>query len=68
MALMKFSPKHQQIIQTILEKGKYKPTYSDQEPATCTLMKRNIIQWNGSFTGLILTEYGKTIAHSILTK
>lgn len=68
MAVMKFSDKHKEIIRIILEKGKYKPTYSDQEPATQTLIKRNIVEWNGSFTGLILTEYGKTIANNILTK
>lgn len=63
---MKFSPKHKQIIKTILEKGKYKPTYSDQEPATMTLIKLDIIEWKGDFTGLILTEFGKTITNDII--
>lgn len=64
---VKFSPKHISIIKTILVKGKYKPTYSDKEPATQTLIKRGIIDWNGSFTGLVLTEYGKQISEEILT-
>lgn len=63
---MKYSDKHRQIVKTILEKGKYKPTYSDQEPATMTLIKQNIVEWNGSFTGVILTENGKQKVNEIL--
>lgn len=66
MTKIKFSEKHKQIVKTILENGKYKPTYSDHEPATTTLIKRNIVEWNGSFTGVILTEYGKSIVNDII--
>lgn len=59
---IKLSPKHKQIIRTIIKNGKYKPTYSDQEPATKTLVKRGIIIWRDDMTGLILTELGKTIS------
>ena len=65
---MRFARKHIQIIETIIKNGKYKPAYSDQEPATVTLIKLNIVEWNGSFTGLILTEEGKLRANEILTE
>ena len=58
---MKFSKKHIKIINTIRETGKYRPTYSDHEPATKTLLKKNIIEWLPDYSGLRLTEYGKTI-------
>jgi len=58
---IKLSKKHRSIIQTIKEKGSYKPTYSDQEPATKTLIKHGIIEWKSDMRGLILTELGKTI-------
>ena len=61
MEKMKLGKKHIQIIKTIREKGKYKPTYGDQEPATKTLIKRGIIEWGEDFRGLILTEKGKLI-------
>lgn len=59
---MKFSKKHIEIFKTIIEKGWYKPTYSDQEPATRTLEKAGIIEWRGDFKGLKFTEAGKEIA------
>ncbi len=58
------SDKHLQIFKKIAEKGKYKPTYSDKEPATVTLIKKGIIDWRGDFTGLIFTEYGKQLIES----
>lgn len=63
---MKYSKKHIAIIETILKHGKYKPTYSDREPATQTLIKAEIIEWNGSFTGLVLTTLGKEVCGEIL--
>ena len=59
----KFKPskKHLAIFKTITEKGKYKPTYSDKEPATMNLEKLGIIQWQDDFTGLIFTEQGKQL-------
>lgn len=58
---IKLSKKHIQIIKTIRDKGKYKPTYSDKEPATQTLIKKGIIEWRDDMRGLVLTELGKTI-------
>jgi len=58
---MKISEKHRKIIRTIWEKGKYRPTYSDKEPATMTLIKHGIIEWRDDFRGLILTDFGRTI-------
>jgi hypothetical protein len=58
---IKLSKKHKQIISKIREKGRYKPTYSDQEPATKTLIKNGIIEWKPDFTGFILTDFGKSI-------
>lgn len=65
---MKFSRKHIEIVAKIVKNGKYKPTYSDQEPATQTLIKRGIVEWNGSFTGVVLTEYGNQIKNQILNE
>lgn len=65
---MKFSKKHIEIFKTILEKGKYKPTYSDKEPATQTLIKAGIIDWREDFRGLRFTEAGKAIAEAELSK
>lgn len=56
---MKLTKKHFQIFDTIAEKGYYKPTYSDQEPATQKLIKEGIIDWRDDFKGVILTPYGK---------
>jgi hypothetical protein len=61
MSKLKLSRKHIQIINTIREKGKYRPTYSDQEPATKTLIKHGIIEWTEDMRGLVLTEAGKSI-------
>lgn len=59
----KFKPskKHLAIFKRIAEKGYYKPTYSDKEPATVTLEKKGIIEWRGDYRGVILTEYGKEL-------
>ncbi len=53
------SKKHLAIFKRIAEKGYYRPTYSDQEPATLTLRKMGIIEWRRDFIGLILTDKGK---------
>lgn len=58
---IKLGDKHKKIIATIREKGKYKPAYSDQEPATQTLLKLGIVEWRGDFKGVILTPFGETI-------
>ena len=58
---IKLSKKGIKIIQTIREKGKYKPAYSDQEPALKTLLKLDIVKWRGDFRGVVLTELGKSI-------
>ena len=61
------SKKHLAIFKAISEKGYYKPTYSDQEPATQTLIKRGIAEWRDDFKGIRLTEYGKTIVLSLIS-
>lgn len=63
---MKFSKKHIAIFKTILEKGYYKPTYSDQEPATQTLIREGIVEWRVDFRGVHFTEVGKAIAEQLL--
>jgi hypothetical protein len=50
--------KHAQIVKKIVENGVYKPTYSDQEPATQTLIKHGLVQWKSDFSGVVLTELG----------
>jgi hypothetical protein len=55
------SKKHLAIFKTIAEKGFYKPTYSDKEPATVTLEKKGIVEWRGDYKGVVLTEYGKEL-------
>ena len=59
----KFKPskKHLAIFKRIAEKGFYKPAYSDQEPATTTLVKKGIVEWRSDFRGVILTEFGKEL-------
>jgi len=57
--MTKFSKKHIAIFKTITEKGKYKPTYSDREPATQTLIKNGLIDWRSDYKGLIFTELGQ---------
>lgn len=59
MKQFKPSKKHLAIFKTIIEKGKYKPTFSDQEPATKTLVVLGLVEWKGDYTGVILTEHGK---------
>lgn len=64
---MKFKPsqKHLHIFKTISEKGYYKPTYSDQEPATKTLIKHGIAEWRTDWRGIKLTEYGKEVVNNL---
>jgi hypothetical protein len=64
---MPYSKKHKEIVTTILMKGKYKPAYSDQEPATQTLIKKGIVEWKEDFSGVVLTEWGQKIKGSILS-
>jgi hypothetical protein len=63
-----FSRKHRQIIKIIEEKGYYKPTYSDKEPATVTLEKMGIVKWRDDYRGVILTEFGKAMRDEILAE
>lgn len=63
---VKLRRKHIEIIKTIVAEGKYKPTYSDQEPATKRLIKLGLVQWNETFTGVILTELGHKCKTEIL--
>lgn len=60
---VKFKPskKHLAIFKRILERGYYKPTYSDKEPATQTLIKKGIVDWRGDFRGVEFTELGKEL-------
>lgn len=64
---MSFKPskKHLAIFKTIAEKGYYKPTYSDQEPATATLIKKGIVVWRTDYRGVILTTFGEEIIRQI---
>ena len=55
------SKKHLAIFKRIAEKGFYKPTYSDKEPATMTLEKKGIAEWRDDFRGVKLTVYGKEL-------
>jgi hypothetical protein len=61
MKTFKPSNKHLSIFKTIIEKGYYRPTYSDQEPATKTLLKLGIVEWREDFRGVKLTEYGANL-------
>lgn len=63
---MKLGEKHKKIFKAIKEYGKYKPTYSDHEPATNTLIKWGLVKWNESYTGVIFTEKGSELAKTIL--
>lgn len=62
----KYSRKHAAIVKEIIDKGKYKPAYSDQEPATKTLEKRGIIRWKDDYSGVVLTEQGLLVKDEIL--
>lgn len=57
--MKKLSKKHIYIFKRIQEKGKYKPAYSDQEPAMRTLLREGLVEWNATYSGVILTEKGK---------
>jgi hypothetical protein len=61
--ITKFSPskKHLEIFKKIMEKGYYKPTYSDKEPATATLERIGIIEWRSDYKGVVFTERGKNL-------
>jgi hypothetical protein len=59
--------KHIQIVKTIVAEGKYKPTYSDQEPATKTLIKHGLVKWKSDYSGVILTELGMKCKDEILS-
>lgn len=67
--MKKFKPseKHLAIFKTIKEKGYYKPTYSDQEPATRTLIKLGIVDWRDDYRGVKLTDHGKEVVNQIET-
>lgn len=64
---IKFKPskKHLAIFKTIAEKGYYRPAYSDHEPATRTLLTKEIVEWRSDYRGVKLTEYGKKLVASI---
>lgn len=55
------SSKHLDIFKTIKTKGMYKPTYSDQEPATKTLLDKGIVVWRDDYKGVRFTDYGKQL-------
>ena len=59
--MKKFSKKHIAIFKAITEKGYYHPTYSDQEPATQTLLKNGIVEWRDDWRGVKFTEKGKAL-------
>jgi len=61
----KISPKHLSIFKKITEKGFYRPTYSDQEPATKTLIKHGICEWRIDFKGIELTNKGQELVKKI---
>lgn len=61
----KLSKKHLAIFKKIGERGYYKPRYSDQEPATQTLLKKGIVEWREDFKGVRLTEYGKEFINNL---
>lgn len=65
-AINNFKPskKHLAIFDRIAEKGYYKPTYSDKEPATMTLEKMGIVVWREDYRGVKLTEYGKELVEA----
>lgn len=56
---MKFSKKHIAIFETIIADGYYKPTYSDREPATQTLIRNGFVDWRGDFRGVVFTKLGE---------
>lgn len=57
----KFKPskKHLAIFEQIAKRGYYKPAYSDQEPATKTLINLGLVDWKTDYRGLILTKEGE---------
>jgi hypothetical protein len=64
---VKLKRKHIVIVKTIVEKGKYKPTYSDQEPATKTLIKLGLVEWKSDYSGVVLTDLGEKCKYEILS-
>lgn len=64
---VKLKWKHIQIIKTIVEKGKYKPASSDQEPATKTLIKLGLVSWKDDYSGVVLTELGERCKTEIMS-
>ena len=64
---VKLKWKHISIIKTIVAKGKYKPAYSDQEPATKTLIKLGLVEWKDDFSGVVLTQLGEKCKTEILS-
>lgn len=59
---MKLSPKQKEIIQLMREKGKWKhPSGNDQNRTMRKLLDLKLVDWNDSFSYLILTELGKNI-------
>ncbi len=67
--IKKFKPskKHLSIFAHLGKYQYYKPTYSDREPATMTLLKNGIIEWREDFRGLKLTAYGKQFIEQFKT-
>lgn len=61
----KISKKHRAIFDTITKTGYYRPGYSDQEPATATLIKQGILEWRKDFRGVEFTEYGKQFINQL---
>jgi len=66
MTKFKPSKKHISIFATIIEKGFYKPAYSDKEPATVNLENKGLIEWKSDYTGLVLTQKGKDFINNNL--
>lgn len=67
MPVLKFKPskKHLSIFKTIAKYGYYKPAYSDQEPATMTLIKFKIVECRTDFRGVELTDIGKHYVNNL---
>jgi len=63
--IFKPSKKHLAIFKRIEDKGYYRPTYSDKEPATTTLLNKGIVEWREDYRGVKLTEYGKTFVNQL---
>ncbi len=57
--------KHLSIFKTIKKNGYYKPSSSDQEPATVTLIKNGLVDWRSDFKGVEFTEKGRLFVKAI---